>query len=129
MTEQLAFDITTKASKDRARIARVLMILRDHVGRENVISMHEIAQRTAIPTRDIQAIVKFLVEERGKAIGTATSRPFGYYMIRSIDELEKNYRHFIRRGVSNLKHARAFNKASTVEDIVGQVRLEIGDKR
>lgn len=129
MEEQLAFDITTKGSKDRRRIARVLAIVSRCVGRENSITMHEITAQTAIPTRDVQAIVKFLVEERGFAIGTATSRPFGYYMIRSVRELEDNYRHFIRRGVSNLKHARAFSKASTVEDIVGQVKIEIGDKR
>ncbi len=129
MEEQLAFDITTKGSKDRRRIARVLAIIGRHVGRENAISMHAIAGETGITTRDIQAIVKFLVEERGKAIGTATARPFGYYMIRSLHELEDNFRHFVRRGVSNLKHARAFNKASAIGPIVGQLEMEIGDKR
>lgn len=127
--QQMAFDITTRGSKDRQRIARVLAIVSRHVGRENSVSMHEISATTSIPTRDVQAIVKFLVEERGKAIGTATSRPFGYYVIRSLDELEDNYRHFVRRGVSNLKHARAFNKASLIGPIVGQLETEIGDKR
>ncbi len=129
MSEQLAFDITTRGSKDRARIARVLAMIIRHVGRESAVSMHAITAATEIPTRDVQAIVKFLVEERGKAIGTATSKPFGYYMIRSLDELQDNYRHFIRRGVSNLKHARAFNRASAIGPIVGQLEIEIGDKR
>lgn len=129
MTEQLAFDLTTKGSRDRAAIAGVLDAIRRHIGRENAISMHEIAWLTGRSTRDIQAIVKFLVEERSVPIGTAVSKPFGYYLIRRESELRDNYRHFVRRGVSNLKHARAYNKASVVGPIVGQLEIEIREKR
>ena len=124
----LATDVTTPTA-DLSRAAKVLRIVRQHVGRENAVSMHAIEQQTEIPTRDVQAIVKFLVEERGIAIGTATQRPYGYYLIRSEAELRDNYRHFVRRGVSNLKHARAYNKDSIVGPIVGQLEIETEDKR
>jgi hypothetical protein len=126
--QQLAFDIATKGSKDRERISRVLAIIRQHVGRDNAIKPAAVADLAKISYRDVQAVVKFLVEDMGKPIGTATSQPFGYYMIRDVRELQQNYRHFVRRGVSNLRHARAFNKASIVGPIVGQLEIEIGEK-
>lgn len=110
---------------DRAKAAKVLLILRSHQGRENAVSMHAIAAELGISSRDVQALVKFLVEERSWPIGTATSRPFGYYVIRNERELEENYQHFIRRGVSNLKHARAYRNSSVVGPIVGQLEIEV----
>ncbi len=110
---------------DRAKAAKVLLILRAHQGRENAVSMHLIADELGISSRDVQALVKFLVEERSWPIGTATSRPFGYYVIRNERELEENYQHFIRRGVSNLKHARAYRNSSVVGPIVGQLEIEV----
>ena len=127
MTDQLALDLVAPA--DVKDVERVLAIIGRRVGRANAISMHYIARQVEIGTRDVQAIVKFLVEERQQPIGTATSKPFGYYMIESQDELRENYQHFVRRGVSNLKHARAYNQASIVGPIVGQLEIEAGDKR
>ena len=129
MSEQLTFDLTTKGSRDRASIAKVLSVIRSFAGRENAVSMHYIAAHTGVSTRDIQDIVKFLVEERSVPIGSATSKPYGYYIIRSDEELRLNYQQFVRRGVSNLKHARAYNKASIVGPIVGQLEIEVGGKR
>jgi hypothetical protein len=128
VTQQLPLDLNGASPADRSKIARVLAIIRVHVGRDRAISMHEIAARTGVSTRDIQDIVKTLVEERSIPIGSATTKPYGYYVIRSEKELEENYQHFVRRGVSNIRHARAFNKPATIEDIVRQVKLEIEAK-
>jgi hypothetical protein len=114
---------------DQLHIGEVLDLIRERVGRENAISMHEISRRLAIDKRDVQAIVKFLVEERSVPIGSAVQRPYGYYLIDSDDELRRNYQHFVRRGVSNLKHARAYMNASVVGPIVGQLEIEIEEKR
>jgi len=127
MNDQLALDLVAPA--DVKDVERVLAIIGRRIGRANAISMHYIAREIGIGARDVQAIVKFLVEERQQPIGTATSKPFGYYMIESQDELRENYQHFVRRGVSNLKHARAYNQASIVGPIVGQLEIEAGDKR
>jgi hypothetical protein len=124
MTQQLPLDLNGASPADRSKIARVLAIIRVRVGRAHAVSMHEIAARTGIATRDIQEIVKTLVEERSIPIGSATTKPYGYYLIRSEDELRENYQHFVRRGVSNIRHARAYNKAATIADIVGQLEIE-----
>jgi hypothetical protein len=126
MSEQLVLNLSN--DKDRAKVARVLTLIHMRAGRANAISPKAVEEQTGVRYRDVQAIVKFLVEERGYAIGTATSEPFGYYVIRSEEELDQNYRHFVRRGVSNLKHARAFRKQSIVGPIVGQLEIEMGEK-
>ncbi len=128
MTAQIPLDLAGASLSDRSKIARVLAIIRRHVGRPAAISMHAIAAQVGISTRDVQDIVKLLVEERSWPIGSGT-KPYGYYLIRSEDELRQNYQHFVRRGVSNLRHARAYKKASIVGPIVGQLEMEVeGEK-
>ncbi|MCU1349509.1 MAG: hypothetical protein JWO56_2539 [Acidobacteria bacterium] len=116
------FDLSI-GSADRSHMAALLAILRKHVGRANAISKDEIERLTEIAGRDVQAIVKFLVEERSYPIGTAWSAPFGYYLIRDEHELALNFKQFLRRGVSNLRHAHAFNRSSLIAPIVGQLEL------
>jgi hypothetical protein len=126
MTDHLSNDATIQP-RDRAVIDRVLSLIRLHVGSSDPISLERIAELTGISTRSIQSIVKFVVEEEAEPIGTNTKEPFGYYVIESDVELRKNYGHFLRRGLSNLKHARAYNKQSIVGPIVGQLELEATD--
>jgi hypothetical protein len=114
-------------TRDRVRVLKVLRIIRQHLGRENAISPRVVAIETEIDYRDVQAIVKYLVEYCSKPIGSTSGQPPGYYMIRNEDELAANYRHFLRRGISCLRHARAFNKASIVGPIVGQLELELNE--
>jgi hypothetical protein len=127
VTQQLRLELNGASPKDRARIARVLALIRTRIGRDRAVSMHAISEQLGLSTRDIQDIVKFLVEERSWPIGSATSKPFGYYLIRSEEELRQNYQHFVRRGVSNLRHARAYKKASIVGPIVGQLEMEVDE--
>ncbi len=113
-----------RGSKERITVARVLDLIRRRRGRENAISMHEIAATTGIETRTIQAVVKFLVEERHQAIGTAAAKPFGYFWIVSEDERRQVRDHFVRRAISTLKHAEAFDSDSIVAPLVGQIEMD-----
>lgn len=113
--------------KHAGAVRLVYDLVCEYSGRENAISMHEIERRTGVKTRDIQAIVKYLVEEKARPIGTAAAAPYGYYIIESDAELRENYQHFVRRGVSNLKHARAYKSAAVIGPIVGQLELEIDE--
>lgn len=123
MTQQLALDLANPA--DAALIRKVFRVISDHAGRENAIALHRVARAVDASPRDVQEAVKVLVEGQAQPIGTAWSKPFGYYLIVSEAELVKNFRQFMRRGISNLKHARAYNKASVVGPIVGQLEMEI----
>jgi hypothetical protein len=118
--------------RDRAtlrKVASVLFLIRKCKGRAAALSMHAIAEATKIPTRDIQAIVKVLVEERHLPIGTAVTKPIGYFWIETDQERRAVRNHFIRRGVSTLAHARAYDDQQLVAPIVGQLELALKEEK
>lgn len=117
---------STVNAVDRDQAERVRLALDAHPGRENCVPLARLAVVLDISPRDVQAIVKYLVEECAEPIGTAVSHPFGYYRIVREAELEANYRHFIRRGLSNIKHARAYRSSSMLAPIIGQLEIEVG---
>lgn len=118
-----------KGSEDRRRARVVLAIVREHRGRASAIDMHAIAARTGITTREIQSIVKTLVEEHHLPIGTATSRPFGYFWIATNEERKEVRDHFVRRALSNLQHAKAFDDQKLVAEFIGQMEIKFGEQR
>ena len=74
--------------------------------------------------RDVQAIVKYLGEERAVPIGSRTSAPWGYYIVVDEAELTANFQQLKRRALSTRRHARAFLRPSIVGPIVGQQEIE-----
>ncbi|MGA7617019.1 MAG: hypothetical protein WBX15_17750 [Thermoanaerobaculia bacterium] len=112
-----------RGSVDRAHAVSVVKIIWRRLGRASAISMHAIRRQTGIPTREIQSIVKWLVEERSLPIGTSPARPWGYYWISTEDERRKVRNHFIRRALSTLEHAKAYDRDSIVAPLVGQLKL------
>ena len=109
--------------EERRQVAAVLAVIRQRRGRAQAISMREIAARTGVNERTVQAIVKFLVEERQIAIGTAVARPFGYYILATDAERRACRNHFLRRALSTLQHAKAFDQEGIVAPLVGQAEL------
>ena len=110
---------------ERRQVAVVLAAIRPRRGRAAAISMDEIERQTGVQKRSVQAIVKFLVEERQVAIGTATTRPFGYFILTSDAERRACRDHFIRRALSTLEHAKAFDQDGIVAPLVGQAKLAL----
>jgi hypothetical protein len=117
------------SSADRDVIVRVWDVIRRHSGSEDPISIGDVARLADVTERNVQAAVKLLVEDLGKPIGSNWRAPYGYYVITNEDELRQNFQRFLRRGVSNLKHARAYNSASVVGQVVGQLEIEIEENR
>jgi len=119
----LAHLVGSRHNEARRRVNTIVSRLRPLKGRAAAISMHAIAAETEISTRDIQAIVKYLVEERHFPIGTAMSEPRGYFWIASEAERRAVRNHFIRRGRSVLEHARAYDSEDIVGPLLGQLDL------
>jgi len=101
-------------------------MIRPRQGRDRAITMHEIAEATGMSTREVQAAVKSLVEDFHVPIGTAMQRPFGYFFIRDNDERRRCRDHFIRRAMSNLNRAKAYDSAAIVAPLIGQIKLQFG---
>jgi hypothetical protein len=124
-SSNLAESLDIRDSAARRKVVAVLSRIRRCKGRAAAVSMHTIAEETGIEPRDIQAFVKFLVEERHVPIGTGTAKPFGYFWITSDAERRAVRNQFMRRGLSNLTHARAYDNQRLVGPIVGQLELAI----
>ena len=129
MIEQLPIAFQVRGSTERRAVLAVLAQVRPRRGRYAAFSMHLIAGNTGLQTRLIQSIVKFLVEERHLPIGTGTSKPFGYFWIVSNDERRAVRDHFVRRALSNLEHARAYDTDSIVGPLVGQIEINFPEVR
>jgi len=117
-------EFQVRGTEERKQAIAILTIVRARRGRDAAVSMHRIAEETGINTRLIQAIVKFLVEERHLPIGTAASKPFGYFWIQTLEERRVVRNHFVRRALSNLQHARAYDSDSIVAPLVGQIEID-----
>jgi hypothetical protein len=128
LTTSLEQLLAIRDSGARRKVVAVLSRIRSCRGRAAAVSMHLIAEETEIATRDIQAIVKYLVEERHLPIGTAMNEPIGYFWITTDAERKAVRDHFIRRGVSTLRHAKAYDHEQLVGPIVGQLELAIGEE-
>jgi hypothetical protein len=126
MSDQLPIDFSP--AEDRTKVFAVFKLIRERRGRERAISMHVISGLTEITTREIQAIVKYLVEERHRPIGSSMGRPFGYFWITSEQERRSVRNHFVRRALSTLQHAKAYDADAIVAPIVGQLELLVSEE-
>lgn len=117
--------LSIRDSAARRKAVAILSRIRKCKGRAAALSMHVIAKDTLVSARDIQAIVKALVEEKHLPIGTAFSKPFGYFWIVTDDERRAVRNSLIRRGVSTLEHAHHYDDDQLVGPIVGQLELAL----
>jgi hypothetical protein len=128
MIRRLLLEQHVRGSADRKRIAGVLRIIRVHRGATNAIRAAAIVVELSLtggdPQRDVQQIVKFLVEERHAPIGTSPRAPFGYFWLTSDTERRAVRDHFVRRAKSILEHARAYDSDSIVAPLIGQLELQ-----
>jgi hypothetical protein len=86
--------------------------------------MPALAREAGLGTRQLQRIIKHLIEDHGEPIGSATVPPTGYYVI--TDEPE------VRAAVAQLEHrlgslARRIARLRRIapEEVFGQRRLDL----
>jgi hypothetical protein len=70
-------------------------------GRANAIPARALARRLGVDTRTLQQLVVEAIE-RGVLIGSASSEPFGYFLIASESDLEAGTAHLRARALSCL---------------------------
>lgn len=127
--DQMAIDFSSR-SLTKHDLDRVRRIIEGRRGRNAAISMEEIYLRTGIGDRRgrlIQEIVKRLVEDEHLPIGTSARPPYGYFWIVTEAERRECRNHFMRRAISILEHAKAYDSDSIVGPLVGQLRIELGE--
>jgi hypothetical protein len=74
-------------------------------GRQAATSSKEITRRTGIGERRIQQVVNTMIMKRGILIGTATTKPPGYFIPVTQDELVESSRPLRSRAIKILARA------------------------
>ena len=65
----------------------VLKVLKPHRGKNNPITTEAIAGKLKLPEREIRRAISGLVTDHRVLIGSSVRRPFGFYIIKNIEEL------------------------------------------
>ena len=117
MHSQLGIDFCKEMTGEELRILRNLK-----PGRQNATPVPVLARLVGVPERRLQQIVRHLISDHGKLIGSVTSPPTGYYLItceREVQEVCSRLRH---RAISILHRVAKLRKTSVI-DIFGQGEL------
>lgn len=123
MPEQLQMNLFDTLSMD-SDSAMVLRIIGRHQGRASAITVEIISELTGIAPRQVRDIVKHLIEHHHARIGSALTRPAGYYMIATDDEAAQNELTLRRLALSILTRA-AVLKNLTVQEYMRRLQCEL----
>lgn len=106
----------------------VWFFLRRRRGRDHAISVSELSDKTSIEDVSVRAIVKGLIEEHHKLIGSATSPPVGFYIIETREELRVVCNSLKGRALSILYRMSVLKRCG-IRRLLKDLELEIGDAR
>jgi len=115
------FDISTLTVDEWA----VWNIVQWHSGRARAICVKKIASHVFLNERYIRSIIKSLIENHHKPIGSSPGNPPGYYLITDRYELRETRTSLFNRAISIMRRIRAYDpeRSESVSRIEGQLNL------
>ena len=66
----------------------ILRVLEKHKGRDNAIPAKALAIKAHLPEREVRRIISRLVTDQKCLIASSVHEPFGFYLIKNVDELK-----------------------------------------
>lgn len=108
-------------TKDELTIA---MWIESRLGPRQAIPVAELSLRTGLDERRVRQIVKHLIERHYLPIGSSVN-PGGYYTISDNNERLRVRRALIRRAVSILERARAYDRGNWINGLIGQLEMQL----
>ncbi len=66
----------------------ILRVLKKHKGRDSAVTTKALARKVHLPEREVRRIISRLVTEQKCLIASSVHEPFGFYLIKSLDELK-----------------------------------------
>ena len=100
---------------------RLLLSLLPH-GRQNAISMPNLAEQVGVPTRELQEMIQNFINNHGILIASSCGKPSGYYYPESFEDFQEGVKQLVNRIISLAKRLKAMDKEKH-EQIFGQGRL------
>ena len=109
---------------DEVLARRLLAAIKEHRGRKAAVTSEYLAALMGSHDRDIRLTIKQLIEEQGALIGSATSKPAGFYWITSQAELDVVKKGLRARGLSCFVRLAKLDNTS-LESLLGQTAMEL----
>lgn len=104
--------------------SRVLVILREHRGRQAAIGKAELAKQAGVCERTARDLVKHLIEEHHEPIGSCSGAPAGYFYINTEAELDLAM-HELRTRIIEMAKRMSHLKKNSLADVLGQLAMEM----
>ena len=98
--------------------------LQQHRGRDRAVTKEAICEATGLEERAFRAAKKALVEIYGKRIGSAPTRPPGYFLVESAPELDDVCNRYHGQALSLLRTEAALRRVALWE-LLGQMHLRL----
>ena len=112
-------DITKGMHDD---VKTVYLSVYKHKSKSDAIKELAITTQTGISGRKVRDCIKTLVETFHKPIGSCSH---GFFIASTSDEINEVYNNLVSRALSTLKRAKAFKANSRLEEVLGQLQLEL----
>ena len=103
-------------------LQKLYALVKNRQGKAAAISAAELVSQTGIPDRKMRDLVKALVEEHGIPIGSC---PSGFFIAETAEEIDTVCHTYLAWAFSLLKRAKAFKRNSRLDEILGQLKLEM----
>lgn len=102
----------------------VLSVLRFHVGRARAIVVEELARALDVEARKLRDTLKHMSESHDIGICSTPTRPWGIYLVETLEEEEDYLKRETGRALSILKRV-ARHKRSHVARLAGQAVMQL----
>jgi hypothetical protein len=109
-------------SPEERRVAEIIAKCR---GRGKAVQARHVGYKVGLPERKVREIIKKLVEQHHLPIGSTSAVDGGYYMITDLKELRQVRASLVRRAVSILGRAKAYDRAGWVAEMAGQLAMKL----
>jgi len=104
----------------------ILRVLERHKGRDNAITAKALAIKAHLPEREVRRIISRLVTEQKCLIASSVHEPFGFYLIKSLDELKECLGQYYSRITTLKDRAKSLYRAGLKKfskDIQGELKF------
>lgn len=106
---------------------QLLVVLKSHVGRQDIIQLAQLVELLSVSERAVKAMVSNLRLNFRVQIGSSRdSEAGGYYVIATAEEARDTVRPLISQALAMLKVARIMLGRHAMNEIFGQLRLKLG---
>lgn len=107
-----------------ADLRAVWTVLARHRGRQQAVGLDVVAIAADLSERRVQQAIAALIEEHGRPIGSACTRPMGYFVIETEEELAESLSQLTHR-ITALARRVAALRQSTTPLVLQQLALDM----